>query len=263
MDAEATSADKPKSAGELVASHRVLIIAHRGASSVAPENTLPAFKEALARQADLVELDYMHTADGVPVVFHDEVLDRTTNCLQLWHKRNVAIADKHLDQLRALDAGAWFGPDFTGTRIPTLEQALDTIQAGSTTLIERKSGDAATCIALLKRKQLLDRVVVQAFDWKFLADCHKLAPELALAALGEKELTAAALARAPATGAKVIAWEERCLGEAEIKSIHSRGWKAWAWTVDDLERGRALRDAGIDAIITNLPAEMRSALAAP
>src|SRR4051794_25340229 len=71
--AESTPAQK------LIASSRVLVIAHRGNSSVCPENTLPAFLSALEVKADLVELDYYHSADGVPVVIHDEILDRTTN----------------------------------------------------------------------------------------------------------------------------------------------------------------------------------------
>src|SRR5687768_9519219 len=66
-------------AAKLIASPGVLIIAHRGNSSVAPENTLPAFQSAMEVKADLVELDYFHSADGVPVVTHDEILDRTTN----------------------------------------------------------------------------------------------------------------------------------------------------------------------------------------
>src|SRR3954465_10959545 len=84
------AAAEPTPAQTLIASPRVLIIAHRGNSSVAPENTLPAFQSALDAQADLVELDYFHSADGVPVVIHDKLLDRTTNAEQVLGKSELA-----------------------------------------------------------------------------------------------------------------------------------------------------------------------------
>src|SRR5205807_6790535 len=77
------SAAEPTPAQRLIAAPRVLIIAHRGNSSVAPENTLPAFQSALDAKADLVELDYFHSADGIPVVIHDQILDRTTNAEEI------------------------------------------------------------------------------------------------------------------------------------------------------------------------------------
>ena len=137
----ATSAARAK-----VASQGVLIIAHRGDSKVAPENTLPAFASAVKAGADLVELDYLHSADGVPVVFHDGELDRTTNACKLWGGTKIRLTSKSLAELEQLDAGSWFDGKYAGTPIPRLDQALDTIQDGSMTLIERKHGDAATAL---------------------------------------------------------------------------------------------------------------------
>ena len=174
----------PRSAAELVARSGILVIAHRGDSKVAPENTLPAFASAVKAGADLVELDYYHSADGVPVVCHDADLDRTTDATTLWGGTKLKLTAKNLSELKQLDAGSWFGKRFAGTRIPTLAEALDTIQAGSVTLVERKGGDPATCIELLNQKKMLEQVVVQSFDWDYLAECHRLAPKLALAALG-------------------------------------------------------------------------------
>ena len=157
-------------ARRLVEADRVLVIAHRGDSKAYPENTLPAFESAVRIGADMVELDYVHTSDGVPVVIHDATLDRTTNAAQLWQGQKIRVDSKTLAEVRPLDAGAWFGPAFAGTKLPTLEEALDAIQSGSTTLIERKEGDAKTCVDLLERKELVGEVVVQSFDWNFLAD---------------------------------------------------------------------------------------------
>src|SRR5262249_13307202 len=146
----------------------VLIIAHRGNSQVAPENTLQSFASALQAGADMVELDYRQSADGVPIVCHDSTLDRTTNATSLWGGIKLKLADKTAAQHKLLDAGSWFDVRFAGAMLPTLAEALDTIQAQSMTLVERKAGQAATCIELLSRKGVIERVVVQSFDWDFL-----------------------------------------------------------------------------------------------
>ena len=129
---------------------RPVVVGHRGFSSVAPENTLPSFELAVAVGADLVELDTYHSRDGVPVVFHDGTLDRTTDATNRWGQTKIPVRAKTVAELKTLDAGSWFAPRYTGTRIPTLVEALDTIQGGGgITLIERKEGDAATMARLL------------------------------------------------------------------------------------------------------------------
>jgi glycerophosphoryl diester phosphodiesterase len=250
------SATEPTPAEKLVAQPRVLVIAHRGNSSAAPENTLPAFASAVQLKADLVELDYHHTADGVPLVIHDKDLDRTTNAIKLWGGKKLLVQDYKLAELQKLEAGAWFNARFARTKLPTLEEALEVIQAGSTTLIEHKSGDAKTCIELLKRKELLDQVVVQSFDWKFVAECRALDQHVALAALGNKELTTEKLDAIAKTGARVVGWDQKEIGPAQIELIHARGWKAWVYTVDDPARAKELIAAGIDGLITNVPAAL-------
>ena len=87
------------------------------------------------------------------------------------------MISKSLAELEPLDAGSWFGRKFRGTRLPTLDRALDVIQNGSVTLIERKDGDAKTCVELLRKKGIADQVVVQAFDWDYLRDVHELRRE--------------------------------------------------------------------------------------
>lgn len=240
----------------------ILIIAHRGDSKLAPENTLPAFSSAVKAGADFVELDYYHSADGIPVVFHDGDLDRTTNAKALWGGSKIKLTSKSLAELETLDAGGWFSPKFAGTKIPTLSAALDTIQAGSMTLIERKGGEPATCVNMLRDRGLIDRVVVQAFDWDYLAGCRQASSELTLAALGDKELTAERLDQIGKTGATVVAWDEKSTDERTIAAIHARGWKAWVWTVDSPARVGQLVAAKIDGIITNRPAQTRAAVAA-
>ncbi len=253
--------ERKLSARALVDSPRVLVIAHRGDSAVAPENTLPAFTSAVRAGSDLIELDYHHTADGVPVVLHDATLDRTTDACQCFAARNIEVATKPLAELVRLDAGSWFGKAFAGTKVPTLEESLVAIQAGSMTLVERKAGDAATCVRLLRAKGLLESVVVQAFDWQFIADCHREAPELVLAALGREPLDEKQLDEAAATGARIIAWRSNQLTDKGIEAIHRRGLRAWVWTVDNLNEVEHHVDGGVDGVITNVPLRVRNLLA--
>lgn len=250
----------PSPAERLVEADRVLVIAHRGDSKAYPENTLPAFESAVRIGADLVELDYVHTSDGVPVVIHDATLDRTTNAVELWGGKRIRVDSKTLADLGPLDAGAWFRPEFAGTRLPTLEAALDAIQAGSTTLIERKEGDAKTCVELLERKGLVGEVVVQAFDWNFLADCRKLRPDVVLGALGQGKLPPERLDAIEKCGATIVGWHFLSLRKEQIDAVHERGLKAWAWTVDDPKAALQLVEWGVDGIITNVPSLMKDVL---
>jgi glycerophosphoryl diester phosphodiesterase len=259
----------------LQADRRPLIIAHRGASAAAPENTAPAFRLALEADADLVELDYHHSADGIPVVIHDKTLERTTDAENRWGKGRHAVSARRWEELRELDAGAWFDPSrpdsrdvdsryvdsrYVDVRLPRLEDALAQIQSGSWTLIERKAGDAATLVALLKRLDLLEHVVVQAFDWDFLESVRALAPEALLGALGKGPLSQAQWTRLSRMKAHALGWRHRDVTRAFVADANERGLPVWVYTVDDPERGAELVALGVEGIITNRPAEMRRAL---
>ena len=245
-----------RTAARVVREPRLLVLAHRGDSRAAPENTLPAFASALQLGVDLVELDYVHSADGVPIVFHDKTLDRVTDARRVFAGQDVAIASKTLAELRRLDAGSWYGATFAGTRIPTLEEALRLISRGALTMIERKAGDAATLVSLLQRLGQVEQVVVTAFDWQFLADCHALEPKVVLGALGTKILTAAQLEQAIKVGAGVIGWDDGFVTREHVELVHGRGLRAWVWTVDDPLRAEQLMAYGVDGLISNLPAKV-------
>ena len=249
-----------RSLSSLIDSPKTLVLAHRGNSRAAPENTLPAFESALNLGVDLVELDYHHTADGVPVVFHDEELDRCTDACQVWGGSKQLLARRTWAELKRLDAGGWFGEVFRGTHIATLEDALRLICPRAGCMIERKSGDAATCVSLLRRLNVIDRCVVTAFDWSFLADCHRLAPALLLGALGTDRLTPEILAEAERIGATVIGWDNAYVTEEHVWLVHSGGLRAWVWTVDDSARAAQLVGWGIDGLISNVPGEIQAAM---
>ncbi len=252
---------------------RPVVIAHRGYKMGAPENTLPAFRLGVLAEADLVELDYFHSSDGVPVVFHDWTLDRTTDAVERWGREGISITSKSVSELRELDAGSWFDPLFAGVGIPTLEESLDVIQPGSITLIERKHGDPQTVVDLLKRKEILNDVFIQAFDWAYLAGCHELAPGLALGALGpprradgspypvnERFLNSAFLDRIEKTGSSVVGWNRQVTKES-VAEAQSRGLRVWIYTINDLDEALKFLAMGVDGIISDNPAMVWKAIA--
>jgi glycerophosphoryl diester phosphodiesterase len=243
-------------AHETIAESRVLLIAHRGNSSVAPENTLQAFESALALGVDVVELDYRHTADGVPVVIHDPNFDETTDAVVCFGRKCVAVDSISLEEARKLDAGSWFDVQFGGTRLATLAEALDLITPRAIAMIERKAGDAETCVRLLREKNVVDRVVVHAFDWDFLGECHRLAPELSLGALWREPLGAETIEAARGAGASVFGWRDDRVTRQGIEQIHAAGMKVWVYTVDEVARARELIGQDVDGIISNVPQRM-------
>jgi glycerophosphoryl diester phosphodiesterase len=267
------SAEANSPAERLLSESRPLVIAHRGYSMLAPENTIPAFEYALTAGADMVELDYHHSKDGMPVVMHDYDLDRTTDADEQSGRKKIRVDSMLAADLHPFDAGKWFNPSFAGTRIPLLTEALDTIQQRGVTLIERKAGDAATCVQLLKERDLINKVVVQAFDWNYLKDFHALEPRQVLGALGPPstyngvKLSDAEKALSPKwnqivkeSGARAIVWNKQVSKEA-VDDAHRQGLKVWAYTIDDERLANTMLDARVDGIITDNPSLIFRAIA--
>lgn len=257
------AADTNSPAERLLHSSRPLVIAHRGYCHIAPENTLPSFRLAKTAGADLIELDYYHSKDGQLVVIHDATLDRTTDATNRWGGSKIRVDSKTLAELQSLDAGKWFAAQFAGTRLPSLNEALDVIQDGSVTLIERKAGDAAACVELLRERKLVNQVIVQAFDWDYLTAFHKLEPRQVLGALGppstragkkltdaEKGLSENWIAEAKKTGASAVVWNKQVSRET-VAQAHANGLKVWIYTIDDPAEAERLLDMGVDGLITN------------
>lgn len=249
-------------AEDLIALKRPLVIGHRGFPQFAPENTLPSFHLAKAAGADLIELDYHVTQDGAMIVSHDGTVDRTTDATKRWGGSKIPITSKTLAELKQLDAGSWFNPPYPNTHLPTLEEALNEIQDGNVTLIERKAGSAAQCIELLRQKNLINKVVVQAFDWDYIEDFHRQAPEQVIGVLGptrlkdwnpteaEKTLSKRWIDEAKKRGALLAVWNQAVTREA-VAYAHQQGLKVWVYTINDSATANKLLDLGVDGIITN------------
>jgi glycerophosphoryl diester phosphodiesterase len=247
--------------------HRPLVIAHRGYSEIAPENTLPAFQLALATEPDLVELDCRQSKDNQLVVLHDADLDRTTDARKRWQTGHVRVETKTAAEIQTLDSGSWFGAQYAGARVPLLSEAVDLIEGIAVPLIERKAGDVVACLQLLRERKWINRVVVQSFDWQFLRAFHEQEPRQVLGALGPPFLLTNGK-RPPAifrrlhprwfteleqTGAKVAVWNQRVSPKA-IRLFHERGLKVWVYTVNHPNPANRLLDMGVDGIISNNPA---------
>ncbi|HEX9075950.1 MAG TPA: glycerophosphodiester phosphodiesterase family protein, partial [Anaerolineae bacterium] len=142
---------------------KTLIIAHRGASNWAPENTLAAFQRACALGADGIELDVTLTRDGVPVVIHDDTVDRTTN-------GKGAVAQMTLEEIRSLDAGSWYSAEFRGEKIPTLAGVLQAVGQCGLVDIELKGtklkadGLEAAAIRAVESAGMHERVILSSFN---------------------------------------------------------------------------------------------------
>src|SRR5580700_9322409 len=137
----------------LSAADKVVVIAHRGEHRAHPENTLPAFQAAIDGGADFFELDVRTTSDGRLVLMHDRTVDRTTN-------GTGRVREMTFDQIRALDAGAKFGPQFAGTAVPTFAEALNLAHGKIGVYVDCKDIATADLVAALEKADMLDKVVI-------------------------------------------------------------------------------------------------------
>lgn len=231
---------------------RATVYAHRGASGVRPENTMAAFRKAVEMGATGIETDVQMSRDGVLVLCHDEKLDRTTNGSGL-------LAQMTWAQLQALDAGSWFGPEYAGERIPTLEQLLQLVaEAGITLNIEIKSGVVlypgieAKAIELVRAHNLSEKVIFSSFNHYSLVDCKRLAPEIRTGILYMEALVDP-WEYAKHIGANALHPLYYGVIPELVAGAHAAGVAVNPWTVDDPKTIAALLQSGVDGIITNHP----------
>ncbi|ROO83769.1 glycerophosphoryl diester phosphodiesterase [Actinocorallia herbida] len=231
------------------------VIAHRGASSAAPENTLAAQEVARKGGADFIENDVQPSKDGVPFILHDPTVDRTTD-------GTGAIRSLTSAELKALDAGSWFSPNFAGERLPTLAEQLADLKArGGNLLLEIKGAhtrdEVATIVKVIRDAGMTQRVFIQSFEVDALKYSRELAPELPTGLL-RSGLDADPVAVAKDLG--VTAYNPT--GDAliadpkAIADLHAAGIAVMAWTVDSAAQWKKLDEAGVDGVITNRPAEL-------
>lgn len=230
-----------------------VVIAHRGDSLAAPENTMPAFISSIARGADYLELDIRLSEDGVPVVIHDSTVDRTTD-------GSGVVAEMTLQELRALDAGSWLSDGFAKTRIPTLDEVLSIVRGKDVRVVIEykgtweKSAVRAT-VDMIAAAGLADTTLVQSFSETTVARIAAAAPRLRLALLTH-DLDASTVATAAAIGADAV--NPRNATAREVALAHRERLGVFVWTHDAVRDWHALTAMGVDGIITNRPDALRT-----
>lgn len=237
------------------------VMGHRGAAGAAPENTLVGLRAAADQGARWVEFDVMLSGDGVPVLIHDENLKRTTG-------RNALVARTPLAELRALDAGAWFAPAFTGERIPTFEEALalllDLSLSPNVEIKPSKGVDKATAravMAALSHLWPLERmpVLVSSFSRVCLAVAERDAPQFPRGLLVTRPPRDWSEA-ARRLGCSTVHVEARRLTPQMAERIKAAGYGLAVYTVNDADVARDMIAAGVDCVITDTPGAIIAAL---
>jgi glycerophosphoryl diester phosphodiesterase len=229
-----------------------LIIGHRGASAVAPENTMAAFREAIAAGSDGIEFDVRLTRDSVPVVIHDNTLRRTAG---LPHR----IADLTLFELESLDVG-----------VPSLAQLFTLFEDNDLWLFLEIKVDspsehsplAEACCKLIQKHSLTERVFVECFDLRVLQVVASINSEIKTAALFQPALSRPSVSderimeEAKAVGASALALHHRLARQSLVQKAIDAGLSVAVWTVDDPAWIGRAKSMGIEALITNNPAAM-------
>ncbi|MEV0583743.1 glycerophosphodiester phosphodiesterase family protein [Nonomuraea sp. NPDC050310] len=232
----------------------LLVVAHRGASAVAPENTLAAFKAAGTAGADMYELDVRTTKDGELVVLHDSTLERTTDAEELYPDRAPwRVSDFTLAEIRRLDAGKWFGPRFAGQRVPTLAEAIEAMRTGPAAVVvevKKPTPEIEPRLADVLAEAPSD-TIVQSFDWEFV---RRLQTHALRAVLGTVPA-----ARLPyvAGFADYVNVPHQTVTPAYVKTAHRLGLKVMAYTVNRPRVMRRMLAAGVDGLLTNKPRAAR------
>lgn len=236
---------------------RPLVAGHRGASAAAPENTMAAFRLSWEAGVRWLETDVQPSSDGVPVLIHDDLVDRTTD------GRGAVRETRALD-LAVLDAGGWFGADFAGERIPELSALLTAMPDDHRVLLEIKGphteNEVLAVLTACRASGADDRVLVQSFERDALAAVQRISPGRPVGLLTEAWDDDPVAASRALNAITYNPHHALLLGRpdpaAEVAALHAAGIAVSVWTADDEADWRALTDVGVDAIMTNRPVEL-------
>lgn len=245
----------------------VTIIAHRGASAIAPENTLAAVNLAWEHGADGVEIDIHLTRDNRIMVMHDDTTKRTAGVKHI-------IRDTTSTELRMLDVGRWKSDVYAGETMPFLEEVIGTVPAGKKLFVEIKCGEEIFPFLknIIEQSGIKEQIILIGFGFHVMAACKKAMPDIPVCWLCSlengksgtqilkshdyKKPLAEAVADTAAAGINCIDVRHTHVDRECIDSAHDHGLFVVAWTVNRQKDFRRLRDAGVDGITTDTPGEM-------
>jgi glycerophosphoryl diester phosphodiesterase len=225
-----------------------MVIAHRGASSYAPENTFAAFDLALQMGVHHIELDVHLTSDGHIVVIHDDTVDRTTN-------GSGPVASQTLAELRALDAGSWFGAKFMGERIPTFVEVLTRYKGRVHihTEIKGHSEDLSQrTVDVIRKCGMEEQITMTSFQKVRLEEIRAYAPTLPTGWL-VREVHDTIVAQAQALGLTQLCPRANTLTPELVRRLHAEGFVVRAWDVTTEAVMQQVVQAGADGMTVNFP----------
>jgi glycerophosphoryl diester phosphodiesterase len=259
-----------------VSSDHPLVIAHRGASAQAPENTLAAIDRAARLGFRWVENDVQRTKDGQLVVIHDDSLTRTTDVEEVFPDRAPwKVKDFTAAEIARLDAGSWFSPRYTGARVPTLKQYMNRVSHNHQKLvleiknpalypgIEQETLKVLSNEGWLGPARVRSKLVIQSFDADSIRTVHALRPDIKTGFLGTPSV---AELPAYAQFADQINSSHTTISLGYVAAIHAlegphgKPLEISTWTVDTPEDTRRVAGFGVDGVITNKPDVVREAL---
>jgi glycerophosphoryl diester phosphodiesterase len=236
------------------------IVAHRGGSLLAPENTLSAFRNALNMGVDRIELDVQQTKDFVTVVMHDHTINRTTN-----GKGRVGALT--YEKLKTMDAGIKFSKEFGGEQVPTLEEVLTLVDGKCTVMIEIKNPDniytdlEKDVVGLIRKHNAYAWCVVQSFNYQSVLKVHELDAKINTGWLLVKiNHDIKNNNHQKIDFLTEINIYHRFAGKKTVDLIHSLHKKVFAWTANHPERIKKLIQNGVDGIMTDNPELMKALL---
>lgn len=234
------------------------VIGHRGAAAYAPENTLASFDKALALGCHWIEFDVMCSKDGIPFIFHDETLNRTTN-------GKGPFGEKEASDLQTLDAGSWFSKKFKGEHIPLFKDALKWLSfSGVQANIEIKPFPGATEQTTVAVMSHIHRYwpaekplpLVSSFEWEALTLCRSISPEMPLGLLFH-EWDEKWLDKAKQIDAYSIHCNRKILNQERVKAIKDQNYVLCAYTVNWRFQAKKLLNWGVDALFSDYPDLMK------
>ncbi len=242
-----------------------LIVAHRGASHEAPENTIPAFELAWKQRADAIETDVHLTQDQEIVCIHDKTTKNVA-------REEKTVVHSTLQELQRLDVGIRFGRRWKGTSIPTLREVFTTIPAGKKIFIEIKCG-AEILPKLFEEHAISDltpeQIVVISFNIEVIAKVKRMAPTIKALLLSSFEIDRQSGTLIPSAQdmlhtlqsihADGVSTEvHTLLDEAYVKQIIETGYEYHVWTIDSLKTARKFQEMGVMSITTNVPGRLKN-----
>lgn len=242
-----------------------MIVAHRGASRDAPENTTAAFKLAWEQGADAVEGDFHLTKDGQIVCIHDDNTKRVSN-------KALVVRNSTLTDLRTLDVGVYRGEEFKGRRIPTIAEVFSTIPEQKRIYIEIKCGVEiipALLREISKSGITEDQIIIVSFKEEVLQELKSRAPQYKASWLCsfKKQQETEVITPSPETVLNTLEriradglGSNTSIPESLVRAVRGKGYEWHAWTMDDLKTARRMQALGARSITTNRPGYMKKHL---